>query len=416
MILIAALIVAVFTFSQAEIGGFTGLLALEAQLPAAEQKMHLYLPTSHPDLPWSGAFTGLVILHLFYWTTNQYLVQRTLAARSDSEARIGAIVAGFLKLGIPFFSIAAGVAAAHLFRSRPETQSVLPDDAFLRLVETVVPIGYGLTGFIMAGLAAATFSSIDSMMNSATTLVTLDIYKKYLRPDATEQQMVRSGRLTIVLLVILSAGLAMLTYDPTSAGNFFLRVSAQGSYLTQGVVVAFFMGIVWRRTNGRAAVITMLAAPLFAIAVEWLYNTHLHSVPALQSILGDRLNFLHRVLLTLVFCTFLLWGLSRWWSKPSVPAASAELQLTSYAGLFRWVAVFALLQVVFLTLIYSGMLGSATLAVPAGLATFTLFLAGMIIHRRTDVPCSGIRRFLTDDRLYAGLLTATAVWMLYAFA
>nr|MCU0354798.1 sodium/solute symporter [Cytophagales bacterium] len=228
MMLIAGIMVAVLTFVQPEIGGLTGLLNLEKKLPAEAQKMHLYLPTNHPNLPWSGAVTGLLILQFFYWTTNQYLVQRTLAAESDHEAKLGVIASGFLKLTVPFFSIATGVAAAYLFQSRFGTQSVLPDDAFLRLVGTVVPSGYGLVGLILAGLTAATFSSIDSMMNSVTTLLTMDVYQKYIRPQASEKEMVRFGRLAIVGMVMVSAWLAWLTYNPNSSDNFFLRVSSQG--------------------------------------------------------------------------------------------------------------------------------------------------------------------------------------------
>jgi hypothetical protein len=95
MMLLAGLIVAFLTFSQPEIGGLSGLLKLDANLPRAAQKMHMYLPTDHPDLPWSGVLTGLVILHMFYYCNNQYLVQRTLAATSDNEAKIG-IIAGLL--------------------------------------------------------------------------------------------------------------------------------------------------------------------------------------------------------------------------------------------------------------------------------------------------------------------------------
>jgi SSS family solute:Na+ symporter len=98
--------------------------------------MHLYLPSDHPKLPWSGIFTGLTILNFFYWTTNQYQVQRVLAAETERDAKLGSIVAGFLKLIIPFFSIGAGTAAFYLFRSRYGENVVKPDDTFLTLLQT----------------------------------------------------------------------------------------------------------------------------------------------------------------------------------------------------------------------------------------------------------------------------------------
>src|SRR5690606_41775154 len=98
---------------------------------AQANKMHLYLPSNHPDLPWTGIFTGLIILHFFYWTTNQYQVQRVLAAETERDAKLGSIVAGMLKFIIPFFSIAAGTAAFYLFNSRFGENAVLPDDTFI---------------------------------------------------------------------------------------------------------------------------------------------------------------------------------------------------------------------------------------------------------------------------------------------
>ena len=139
----------------------------------------LYFPSDHESLPWTGVFSGLMILHLFYWGNNQYLVQRALAAKSLKEARVGIFFGMSLKLLVPFFSVAGGIAAAQLFSARG-LMNVAPDDAFSELVRMVVPAGYGIMGIIGAGLLGAIISSIDSMMNSAATLATIDIYKKYV--------------------------------------------------------------------------------------------------------------------------------------------------------------------------------------------------------------------------------------------
>ena len=167
LLLAAGVAVAVLTFAQPEVGGWSGMLAFDAARPVVEQKMHLYLPSSHPDLPWSGALTGLLVLHTFYWSTNQRIVQRVLAAESDRQARLGIVVAGFLKLTIPFFAIAGGVAAAQLFNARVPGAVIDPDAATPELVRLVVPLGYGLVGLVIAGLIGAILSTIDSMVNSA---------------------------------------------------------------------------------------------------------------------------------------------------------------------------------------------------------------------------------------------------------
>jgi SSS family solute:Na+ symporter len=99
IMIVSILLMGSFAYMQPEIGGLSGLLKLDH---AEANKMHLYLPSNHPKLPWSGIFTGLTILNMFYWTTNQYQVQRVLAAKTDRDAKLGSIAAGFLKLMIPF--------------------------------------------------------------------------------------------------------------------------------------------------------------------------------------------------------------------------------------------------------------------------------------------------------------------------
>lgn len=399
LMLSAGLLVAFLTFSQPEIGGFFGLLSLDASMPAAQQKMHLYLPSAHPDLPWSGALTGLVFLHFFYWTTNQYLVQRTLAARSDEDARVGVLAAGFLKLTIPFFSTACGVAGGYLFRQRLRDTTVLPDDAFLHLVDLVVPVGYGLTGLIIAGITAATFSSIDSMMNSASTLFTLDIYKKYLRPQASDRALVRTGRITVVTLAVLGGLLALVTYDPAGAGNFFLSVSSRGSYVTPGVVVAFFLGVFWPRASLRGAVATMAAAPIFGVLVELLYNRVLADVPAVAMLLGSRLNFLHRVCVVAIACALVHVLVSRRWPDRASQATSA---LVAARLPWRRIGLWALAQIVLIACIHVAGLAPRVAAVPAAVTTLLVFLAGAPYRRVYN--------------RWAGLLSAVTIALLYVFA
>jgi SSS family solute:Na+ symporter len=226
----AILLMGSFTYMQPEIGGLSGLLKLDH---AEANKMHLYLPSNHPKLPWSGIFTGLTILNMFYWTTNQYQVQRVLAAKTDRDAKLGSIAAGFLKLIIPFFSIAVGSAAYYIFKSRYGVDSIKPDDTFLTLLKTVVPTGYGLVGLILAGLMCAIFSAIYSMMNSVSTIMAYDIFKKYINPKASDKKTVRFGQMAVFVICIVAGILAFSTYDPNSSDNFFLKLANQTSYIKQ---------------------------------------------------------------------------------------------------------------------------------------------------------------------------------------
>ncbi len=318
LLLLAGIFVAVLVFAQPEIGGLGGLLAKDAALPSDEQKFHLYLPPDHPQLPWTGVLSGLMIIHIFYWSTNQFIAQRALAARSEFDARMGIITAGFLKLLIPFVSIATGVAAGFLFESRLASGEIaampLPDDAFPLLMQLVVPAGYGLVGIITAGLIGAILSSIDSMMNSGATLFTFDFYKRYIEPEASDRRLILVGRVTIVVFVTVAAGIAAAIYTEDASDNFFLKVPAQIGHVVPGMAVAFLAGVLWRGASASGAFWSMLVAPAFSFAVERLYGAWAGGgsalAEALTSLLGPQLNFLHRTALTAAFAVLVLVVLS----------------------------------------------------------------------------------------------------------
>jgi len=422
MMLAAGTAVAYFTLSQPEIGGFTGLLNLDAAQPRALQKMHLYLPSDHPNLPWTGIFTGLLLQHCFNFSTNQFLVQRVLAANSDSDARKGVIASGFLKLTIPFFSISAGVAAYYLFRARFAASAggamdFNSDNAFLKLVETVIPHGTGLVGMILAGLTAATFSSVDSMMNAATTLLTVDVYQKYVNPNATDKQIVRFGRLMIVVMVVASIGLALWTYTPDRTNNFMLKVSAQLSYFTPGIMVAFFVGILWRGASARAAVVAMAVAPFYGLLAEFLYNNFLGTNPSVAAVFGEKLNFMHRVFLTFLLTLTTLIVLSRIVFPNLRPEGFERLRVDIDAGqLARAVGLFLLVQAVFIGLVFVGGFSPKSVAIWAALATFGLFLKSERARERKRESVVQAGFSFNNDLLWAGLLTSISVGVLYYFA
>lgn len=329
LLLAAGVFVALLVFAQPEIGGLGGLLAQDAALPPAEQKFHLYLPTDHPQLPWTGVFSGLLIIHVFYWSTNQFIAQRALAARSEYDARMGILAAGFLKLLIPFLSIATGVAAGFLFESRLADGAIgalpLPDDAFPLLMQLVVPAGYGLVGLITAGLIGAILSSIDSMANSGATLFTFDFYRRYIDSRASDRRLILVGRIAIVVFVALGASIAGAIYTEDAADNFFLKVPAQIGHVVPGMAVAFLAGVLWSRASAAGAFWAMLVSPVFSFASERLYAMAADGESplgvALSGVFGPQLNFLHRTALTAVFALLVLGALSLWRSSPDTGRA-----------------------------------------------------------------------------------------------
>ncbi len=301
LMVIAVITVGSCTLLQPEIGGMSGLLELDRSARGMN-KMNLYLPSDHPDLPWTGVFSGLLVLQGFFWTTNQFEVQRVLAARSERDAQLGAIAAGFLKLTIPFFSISAGVAAAYLFKNKYGLSGIKPDDAFVFLLEQVVPRGYGLIGLILAGFLGAIFSSIYSMLNSLSTITAIDVYKRYFKKDADDRSLVMIGKISVVVACVLGVIMAWLSFSPEADGNFFLVLSKNTSYLKPGVVSAFLLGVLWKRTHRNSAAVVILAAPVLSICVEWWYDSSISGYPALRSLFGERLNFMHRVFVVFMLC------------------------------------------------------------------------------------------------------------------
>ena len=413
LLLASGILVALATFSQPEIDGFSGLLQNDSALPRDEQRMHLYLPASHPSLPWTGVFTGLIALHLSFWGTNQYIVQRTLAAKSQAQARLGILTGGFLKLLIPFFSIAGGVAAAQLVRARMDAASVAPDEAFPVLMSLVIPTGTGLMGLIAAGLLGAILSTIDSMLNSAAALFAYDIYRKHWKADAEDPDLVRLGRWVIVSLVSATAVLAATTYDPTSRGNFFLQLSRQISYLTPGLMVSFLVGMFSPRATARGAVATICAAPLLGFFFEWAYAWAVADLPG-TPVFGHQLNFMHRTFLTVLACVAVHMVVSR--TEDPRESASAFL-FTTVTGtssthllrIVRWAAAYVSLAAILGWCVARNALSPSSGGAIAAMLTFGLFAS--YVWKEQDQR----RRTLWDDRLLAGLLTSGVTFVLFYF-
>ena len=412
LLLAAGVAVALLTFAQPEVGGWSGMMAADAAKPVAEQKMHLYLPSNHPDLPWSGALSGLLILHLFYWGTNQTIVQRALAARSDQEARVGIVVAGFGKLLIPFFAIGGGVAAAQLFSARFTNTVIEPDAAMPELIKLVVPMGYGLFGLIMAGLIGAILSSIDSLVNSASTLVTFDLYKKYINPDATDRHLLPLGRWVIAILIGGSAVLALATYDPTGGGNFFLRVSSQAGHFTPGLVVAFALGMFWRRATASGSFWSIVLGPAFSFAIVEIYALAASSSQAVENVFGTDLNFLHRVMLTVVFCIIVHVLMSR---RSAPGRDDARYTFAELSGVAPQVLIGTLRNVAIL-LVALLLLG---LGVDRGLTSpLVAAVVGAIAAACPFAPVLkriSLANWFRDDRFWSAALCSSTVFLLFRF-
>jgi len=298
LLLIGAIVIAVLAIYHPNVGGLSGLLEKQPD------KFHVFFEATHPQLPWTGVLTGLMILHFYYWGTNQFMVQRALGARTGWDARLGIIVAGYFKLLIPFISIVPGMAAAFILTIDPVTES---DTAFAGLTRALVPRGVGLVGLVLAGLVGAILSTIDSMMNSSATLFTFDIYKKYLRPDASEQRLIAVGRVAMCLLVGVSIWLS-LVYGQTRSGVFNTMVD-YNAYLVPGVLIAFLAGILQPSVTRTGALVCILAGPIASVVLD----------QAAWHGFGHALQAFHRAGLAALVCYVLLIAVSLFTSHERDP-------------------------------------------------------------------------------------------------
>lgn len=417
LMLIAGLVVAFFTFSQPEIAGWQGMVALDAASNGAE-KLHLYRPSDHPDLPWSGVLIGLMVLHFNYWGTNQFIVQRALSAKSDQAARFGIIFAGFLKLLIPFYSIGAGIAAFYLLPLRG--LEVAPDAVFTTLLtELVAPVGFGLIGIVAAGLIGAILSSVDSMMNSAATIITFDIYQRYIDPQADERRLIWIGRVCIFVFVVGGALLAMFIMDPNSQDNFFLQIAKHQTKIVVGVVVAFGVGMLWQRATSAGALAAILSGIGFGFFLPWCYEHFLASNPTMVDLFGEKLNFMHAASVTAVLSTIVhvVVSLMTQADPEKGKFTWTGLGIYSVETLRRFWTVLAISLAIYVLFAFAVLNGlSAKIAgwVPAAWTWSVFGLAASRRLRKTGQL--SLVSLVLDDAFVAGLLAATAIFMMYFFA
>ena len=411
LMLAGALLVAWFTFNSVEIGGWDGMRALDAK---GKDLVHLYLPSDHPQRPWSGMLSGLMVLHFYYWGANQFIVQRALAAKTDKEARVGIITAGFVKLLIPFISIGTGIAAYYVFAERMPGVQVDGDTAFpLLLREVVAPAGIaGLVGLVAAGLIGAILSSVDSMMNSAATLITFDFYKRFVNPEATDKQLIRMGRVLIGVMVIGCALLTIVVFDPNTKQLFFTYVASHQSKLVGGVVVAFAVGMLWKGATAAGGFASIITGVVVSYAVVPVYGVTLGKTEFFSGMFGTNLNFFHGVFVAAIFATLANVIVSK-----MTQADEGKSSLTFVGlGVFTKASLRALITKVMLSLLVYALLGFFMWREIASPLVAALIGSTWTWSMFIDTALKGkAGNLLKDDKLWGGLLAACAVFMLFYF-
>lgn len=244
-----------------EIGGWTAMT--ETVKEVSPQHFNMWRPMNDPDFPWTGLLVGGTIVGIWYWCTDQYIVQRTLAANNIKIGRRGAIFGAYLKLLPIFIFLIPGIIAFALTIQNPEVFSVeKADRAFPMLVKTLLPVG--LKGLVAGGLIAALMSSLASVFNSCSTIFTIDIYKKIM-PDKSEKQLLRIGKTATGVIVILGI-LWIPIMEKIGGGVMYQYLQNVQSYIAPPVTTVFLLGIVWKRVNSTAAITTLMSGLVLLVA------------------------------------------------------------------------------------------------------------------------------------------------------
>ncbi len=310
LILIAGALVLTFVGLD-KVGGFAGL---RAAVPA--DYFHMIKHTTDPDFPWTGIFFGAPILGIWYWCTDQVIVQRVLSAKDEGHAKAGTIFAGFLKILPVFILVLPGLIAFALYRNlfRIENGQVINGDiAYPTLVVNLLPAG--LVGLMVAALMAALMGAMSSVFNSASTLVTLDFYKK-LRPQATERQLVGFGRFATGVMVLL--GILWVPFIKLINAQLYIYLQSVQAYISPPIAVCFIFGILWPRLTGEGAISSLLTGFVLGgmrFTLEILDKQRHFSSSAIRALLD--INFLHYAILMFVVCTGVLVGVSLVTPAPS---------------------------------------------------------------------------------------------------
>jgi SSS family solute:Na+ symporter len=230
---------------------------------ATSKDWKLILPASDPDFPWTMYLGGLLCISVFYCATNQFIVQRTLAAKNEWHARMGVIFGDYLKFLIPLIITIPALVAPVLF---PHLEK--PDLLFPTLVEKLLPAG--LVGLVMAGLISAVMSHLSGAINSCTTIITMDIYIPYFRRDATEAQSVRFGRGSGIIIVILGIICTGILVSHSDKPVFLYLLNAYGLF-TPGIATMFLLGILWKRTTHAGALTAGILTIPLSLFIEFLF-------------------------------------------------------------------------------------------------------------------------------------------------
>ena len=249
LLIIGSTIIAATAFSEA--GGWANIVA-----SVDPERLSLIRPIDDPGMPWLGLVLGVPLLGFYFWCTNQFMVQRVLGAKNIEHGRWGAILAGFLKIPVLFLMVLPGTAAILLY---PELER--PDLVFPTLMFDLLPVG--ILGLVLAGFLAALMSQIDSTLNSASTLVTMDFIRRR-HPEFSSEKLLKVGRYVTFVFMLFAVLWAPQIENFSSLFKYLQSVLAYG---VPPVVCLFLFGTFWSRANSKGAFATIVVGIAVAVVL-----------------------------------------------------------------------------------------------------------------------------------------------------
>jgi len=285
--------IAVTFFGLQQLGGWD-----ELQATVGAEYFDMWQPMDHPDFPWTGILFGAPILGVWYWCTDQYIVQRVLSARNIEQARKGTIFGGFLKMLPLFLFVLPGIIAFALAKKEMLTLES-NDQALIVMVKAMVPAG--VRGLVIAGLLAALMSSLSSVFNSCSTLFTIDVYKRW-KPETSEKNLVIIGQVATVIMV--GIGLLWIPFMENVSDQIFVYLQSVQGYISPPIASVFLLGIFFKRLNGQGAMASLLTGLVIG-ATRFILELNKSALDGFWYDFAD-INFLHFAIFLFVICSVVL--------------------------------------------------------------------------------------------------------------
>ncbi len=314
---------------------FMGLDAIggwgELRATVGSEHFNMWRPSNDPEFPWTGMLFGGTVVGIWYWCTDQYIVQRTLAAADIQIGRRGAIFGAYLKLLPIFIFLLPGIIAFGL-KQKGLLQYEKSDEVFPAMVTYLLPVG--LRGLVAGGLMAALMSSLASVFNSSSTLFTVDIFKK-LYPNTEEKKLVNIGRWATAVVVVLGI-LWIPIMQQIGGGVLYKYLQSVQAYIAPPITAVFLLGILFKRINGQGAIATLLfgllAATVRIIAeLKYLDGKTGKLYEGASGIFADyaAINFSHMAVYMFIACVIVCFTVSYLTPKPS----AAQIQGLTFGTL-----------------------------------------------------------------------------------